>query len=86
MVGNRWRLGPSSDTRKTLEGFNIRREITIKQALATAGLDPAQPVTINLIRRSGKTEEHYTYKSEELFSGTRPEMFLQPNDLLNIQK
>ena len=62
------------------------RKVTLKQAVAAAGgLDPvAIPRRCDLIRRIGNTEVTVQVDLQRVFDGEQPDIFLKPNDMLNI--
>jgi hypothetical protein len=62
------------------------RKVTLKQAVAAAGgLDPvAIPRRCDLIRRVGNTEVTLQVDLQRIFDGEQPDIFLKPDDLVNI--
>jgi protein involved in polysaccharide export with SLBB domain len=63
------------------------RKITMKMAIAAAGnLDQlAIPRRCELIRRIGTNQEAIVYVNlQSIFDGTQPDIFLKPNDLINV--
>ncbi len=63
------------------------REITLKQAIAAAGgLSPfAWPSRCELIRRIGRDrEEVVQINLDRVFAGKDPDVFLRPNDVINV--
>jgi protein involved in polysaccharide export with SLBB domain len=63
------------------------RKITLKMAVAAAGgLDPlAIPRRCDLIRRIGTNQEAIVQVNlQAIFDGTQPDIFLKPNDLVNV--
>jgi protein involved in polysaccharide export with SLBB domain len=62
------------------------RKITIKQALASAGvaLEKAQNLEIALTRRSGNMETTFRVNLAALFGGKEADRFLQANDILRV--
>ncbi len=63
------------------------RDLTLKQLVFAAGnLSPtAIPERVDLTRRIGKNEEAIVRLNlREIFQGTQPDLFLKPNDTINI--
>jgi len=63
------------------------RKVTIKMALAAAGnLGPmADPKNCTLVRRIGQDQEQtVTVNLRSIFSGKEPDLFLKPNDVLEV--
>jgi protein involved in polysaccharide export with SLBB domain len=63
------------------------RKITMKMAIAAAGnLDQlAIPRRCELIRRIGTNQEAIVYVNlQSIFDGSQPDIFLKPNDLINV--
>ncbi len=63
------------------------RDLTLKQLVFAAGnLAPtAIPERVDLTRRIGKNEEAIVRLNlREIFQGTQPDLFLKPNDTINI--
>ena len=60
---------------------------TLKQVISVAGpLSPlAWPSRCEIIRRIGENEEvTYAVNLETLFAGTAPNVFIKPNDIINV--
>ena len=63
------------------------REITVKQAVVSAGLDinALENLEVTLIRRLGDDQERITtFDLAPLFAGTQPDRFLQSNDVIQV--
>ena len=63
------------------------QRLTLKQAIAAAGpLTPlAEPSRCEIIRRIGENQEvTYRVNLEKLFAGMSPDVFLKPNDIINV--
>ena len=62
------------------------RKVTLKQAIAAAGnLDAlAIPRRCELIRRFGNTETTAQVDLQRIFEGEQPDIYLKPNDLVNV--
>jgi polysaccharide biosynthesis/export protein len=62
------------------------RKVTLKQAIAAAGgLDAlAIPRRCDLIRRFGNTETTAQVDLQRIFEGEQPDIYLKPNDLVNV--
>jgi polysaccharide export outer membrane protein len=62
------------------------RKVTLKQAIAASGgLDAvAIPRRCDLIRRIGTTEVTVQVDLQRIFDGEQPDIFLKPNDLVNV--
>ena len=63
------------------------RKVTLKQAIAAArGLDQvAVPRRCDLIRRVGPNREvTIQIDLQKIFDGEQPDIFLKPNDLINV--
>lgn len=61
--------------------------LTLKQAIATAGpmTSMAWPSRCDVTRRIGENREvTYRVNVEKLFDGSAPDVFLKPNDIINI--
>ena len=63
------------------------RKVTMKMAIAAAGnMDQlAIPRRCELIRRIGTNQEAIVYVNlQSIFDGSQPDIFLKPNDLINV--
>jgi len=63
------------------------RKVTIKMALAAAGnLGPmADPKNCTLVRRIGPDQEQtVSFNLRDIFTGQEPDLFLKPNDVLEV--
>jgi hypothetical protein len=62
------------------------RKVTLKMAIAAAGgLDPvAIPRRCDLVRRVGNTEVTIQVDLQRIFDAEQPDIFLKPNDLVNV--
>lgn len=63
------------------------RKITLKQAIVSAGMfDPlAIPSRTDVIRRVGNDKEVFvTVDLDKVFSGSQPDIYLKPNDLVQV--
>ena len=62
------------------------RKVTLKQAVAASGgLDAvAIPRRCDLIRRVGDTEVTVQVDLQRIFDGDQPDIYLKPNDLINV--
>ena len=62
------------------------RKVTLKQAVAASGgLDGvAVPRRCDLIRRVGNTEVTVEVDLQRIFDGEQPDIYLKPNDLVNV--
>jgi polysaccharide biosynthesis/export protein len=60
--------------------------VTLKQAVAASGgLDGiAIPRRCDLIRRIGDTEVTVQVDLQRIFDGSQPDIYLKPNDLVNV--
>ena len=66
--------------------YSLTGEVTLKQAVAAAGgLDPlAIPRTRLSYRRWGNTETTAQVDLQRIFDGEQPDIYLKPNDLVNV--
>jgi len=63
------------------------QRLTLKQVISTAGplTALAWPSRCEIIRRLGENkEETYLVNLEKLFAGTAPDLFIKPNDIINV--
>jgi protein involved in polysaccharide export with SLBB domain len=68
--------------------FNMTgRRMTLKQAIAAAGgLGPlAWPKRVEIVRRIGREKEEIAMVDfDKIASGEQPDIFIKPNDLINV--
>jgi hypothetical protein len=64
------------------------RKVTIKQALAAAGMDleKAKDLQIKLIRRTGDRETTTTVNVAAILNGTESDRYLQPSDMIQVER
>ncbi len=63
------------------------RQVTVKQALVSAGFDMSQPATITIQRRpTDTTQENHTMELADILSGATADIFLLANDLVEVKK
>ncbi|MBN1844861.1 MAG: polysaccharide biosynthesis/export family protein [Sedimentisphaerales bacterium] len=65
----------------------VGQRLTLKQAIATAGplSALAWPSRCEIIRRIGENKEvTYLVNLDKLFAGTAPDLFVKPNDIINV--
>jgi len=63
------------------------QRLTLKQVISTAGplTAIAWPSRCEIIRRLGENKEvTYLVNLEKLFAGTAPDLFIKPNDIINV--
>ena len=63
------------------------QRLTLKQVISTAGplTAVAWPSRCEIIRRVGESKEvTYLVNLDKLFSGTAPDLFIKPNDIINV--
>jgi len=77
VMGNVFRPGPYSLT---------GRDISIRQAIATAGVGPlADPGRCELTRRIGGDRAQILYVNlDRVFAGKDPDVYLKPDDVINV--